>query len=89
MKQGLIISVAECSRGHVLALFRSHFCSPPPTSIAFILRGVAKASVYFNMTWKTDAGHSCMDVWSDKHLMGRQVWLFNLEWAFREAKWPR
>lgn len=38
------------------------------------------------MTWKTDAGHSCVDVRSDKALMGRQVWLFNLLWVFAEDK---
>lgn len=53
----------------------------------FYFGGVAKASVYFNMTRKTDAGHSCMDVQSDKDIMGRQVWLFNLQWVFREVEW--
>lgn len=43
------------------------FFSP---SLPFLFWGVAKASVYFNMTRKTDAGHSCMSVQSDKDLMG-------------------
>lgn len=91
MKQGLIISAAECSRGHVQALFRSHVCCFFFTSHDhhFYFGGVAEASVYFNMTRKTDAGHSCMDVQSDKDLMGRQVWLFNLQRVFREVKWLR
>lgn len=55
----------------------------------FYFGGVAEASVYFNMTRKTDAGHSCTDVQSDKDLMGRQVWLFNLQRVFREVKWLR
>lgn len=45
------------------------FFFPPPLP-SFLFWGGAKASVYFNMTRKTDAGHSCTDVQSDKDLMG-------------------
>lgn len=77
---GLIISSAECSRGHVSALSRSHhrhhhFCF-------FRGVGVAAASVYFNVTRRTDAGRSCTDVRSDEHLEGRRVGLFNLAAGF-------
>lgn len=38
---------------------------------------VAKASVYFSMTRKTDAAHSCTVKQSDRGIMG---WPFNLHW---------
>ena len=69
--------------GSFPVLTSSVFISPLPS---FLFWGVARASVYFNMTRKTDAGHSCADVQSDKGLMGGQVWPFNLRWVFSRGK---
>lgn len=48
--------------------------------------GVAAASVYFNVTRRTDAGRSCTDVRSDERLGGGEWGFFILRQGFKRRR---
>lgn len=80
-KRRIIISLAECSRGHVSALSRSHHLHCCFHLLIFWFRGlgVAVVSVYFNLTKGTDTWCSCTGLRSEE----KSIWRFPLRCSMR------